>query len=236
MSVLGPPGQGGGGGGGGDNLFDRLVQKAQQGAADMPPDEPLLSGDGNRRKIVLYKNGFTVDDGPLRDNSSPESRAFLHDLEQGRVPAELAKAISPDKRYQLEVALEDKRSEEYVAPPPPAYVAFSKGTALGSVQKSSTEALVINAELIASLGPASPLDESKPSTTLQVKTVDGKRLRIKMNLDATVLQLASEIHRQGAGADSYILSSGFPPKDIVDGSQTLEQAGLQGAALTLKKV
>jgi len=153
------------------------------------------------------------------------------------VPAELApQGGNKGPKYQLEIALDDKRSQDYVEPPPPAYVAFSKGTALGSVDKSSTEALVVNQALISSLPPAVPVDESKPSTTLQVKTVDGKRLRIKINLDCTVLQLVAEIQRQGPGADSYVLSSGFPPKDIVDGSQTLTQAGLQGAALTLKKV
>jgi len=207
------------------------VQKAHEGSKAQNSSEAAPSE--NRRKICLYRNGFTVDGGPLRDNTSPESQAFLSALLSGSIPHELLTGTTADR--SLDVALEDRRSEEYHAPPPPAYVAFSKGATLGSVEKDSTDSFIITPELIASVGAVDAIDESKPTTTLQVKTVDGKKLRIKINVDATVLQLAATIHSLGAGADSYILSAGFPPKDIVDGSQTLAQAGLQGSSLTLKK-
>ena len=40
--------------------------------------------------------------------------------------------MSQGATADIEVSLNDKRTEDYVAPPPPAYVAFSKGNALGS--------------------------------------------------------------------------------------------------------
>ena len=40
--------------------------------------------------------------------------------------------MSQGATADIEVSLNDKRTEDYVAPPPPAYVAFSKGMALGS--------------------------------------------------------------------------------------------------------
>ena len=36
--------------------------------------------------ITMYRNGFTVDDGPLRDLTSPENRSFLASLERGQAP------------------------------------------------------------------------------------------------------------------------------------------------------
>lgn len=78
----------------------------------------------------------------------------------------------------MEVSLNDKRSEDYVAPPPPAYVAFSKGTALGSSSSTSgsSGAWVSSPDDVAA--PA-VVDESKPHSTLQIRTYDGKRLLVK---------------------------------------------------------
>jgi hypothetical protein len=77
----------------------------------------------------------------------------------------------------IEVSLNDKRQEDYVAPPPPAYVAFSKGTALGSSSTGAKD----DAWVSSPDDDAAPIamDESQPSSTLQIRTPDGKRLLIK---------------------------------------------------------
>lgn len=78
----------------------------------------------------------------------------------------------------LEVALDDKRGEMYSAPPPPAYIAFSgTGTTLRSEAVPSSDSLVFTADSVA--GAQSLVDEGRPTTTLQVRTYDGKKLRIK---------------------------------------------------------
>jgi len=33
--------------------------------------------------LKLWKNGFSVDDGPLRDFNAPENREFLNDIKNG---------------------------------------------------------------------------------------------------------------------------------------------------------
>ena len=79
---------------------------------------------------------------------------------------------------EMEVSLNDKRSEDYVAPPPPAYVAFSKGTALGSSSSASGGggAWISSPDDVPA--PA-VVEENKPNSTLQIRTYDGKRLLIK---------------------------------------------------------
>ncbi|KAJ1401943.1 hypothetical protein B484DRAFT_234827, partial [Ochromonadaceae sp. CCMP2298] len=159
-----------------------------------------------------------------------ESRAFLSTLERGQVPPELIREGSID----LDVNLVDSRTTDYVVPPPPAYVAFSGGATLGA--SAASEAFVFSPEVLSGV-QAPAVDEAQPSTTLQVKTTSGKKIRIKLNKSATVLQLAAVIVRDAGGAeDSFVLSAGFPPVDVLDGSVTLEQAQLVGAAVSQRKV
>jgi len=137
----------------------------------------------------------------------------------------------------VEVHLHDKRGEDYVAPPPPAYVPFS-GTAatLGAAGgPSDSGAAVFTEEAVARVQiPA--VDDASPVTTLQVKTVQGKKIRIKINQGATVLQLAATIVREGGASAAFSLSAGFPPKDITDGTATISEAGLLNAAITQKNI
>lgn len=68
----------------GRNILDQIVQKAVQGAQEGPP---AGSREGAQAvEITLYRNGFTVDNGPLRDLTSTESRDFLTSLERGQIP------------------------------------------------------------------------------------------------------------------------------------------------------
>ena len=229
LSVLGPPSSSSASGGA--SIFDSVVQRAQQNEANgaVPPSS-ASSGGGNQRVIHMYRNGFIVDDGPFRDLTAPEHQAFIRSLGQGMVPAELSQGHPGD----LDVALDDKRGEDYVPPPPPAYVAFSSGTALGS-SSSSSEAWVANADILSTVSENDwKLDESQPNSTLQVRTLDGKRLKIRLNNSATVLHLAAAIRSQGV-TEAFILNAGYPPKDVNDPTHSLTTAGLVGAAVTLKK-
>jgi UBX domain-containing protein 1 len=91
LAVVGPPTNRGPG----PRAFDGIVQKASEAQQDggVPPT------DSNRRIITLYRNGFTVDDGPLRDLESPESRAFISSLERGEAPRGLH---TPRTSYPVE--------------------------------------------------------------------------------------------------------------------------------------
>ena len=83
LAVLGPPPSSSNRGGAG--VFDNIVQRASN-PSDGSSTPPPLSEGSNHRRITMYRNGFTVDDGPLRDLVSPESRAFITSLENGDVP------------------------------------------------------------------------------------------------------------------------------------------------------
>jgi UBX domain-containing protein 1 len=231
MAVYGPPGEGGSSG----DVFDRLVQAAQNGGPrgegvegevpSMPPQSAGGPGSGNSRTITLYSNGFQVDDGPLREPNTPENRKFLEELLKGNVPSELRSSAGPGG---LEINLADKRTETYT---PPAYVAFSGGAALGTSAPTSDDAVFVDDHT-----PVPPLVDAEPSTTVQVKTSDGKKLRLKLNTSITVRELGAAIRAQqaGAGPARFTLSAGFPPKELTDPTTSLRDAGLTGAAIVQK--
>merc|ERR550539_1822470 len=82
----------------------------------------------DHRAVTVYRNGFTVDNGPFRPLSDPLNKKFMDEMAAGRCPSEL----QAGSREPVHVALHDKRSEDYKEPPPPPYTKFSgEGNTLG---------------------------------------------------------------------------------------------------------
>mgnify|MGYP000037036027 CR=1 FL=1 len=59
----------------------------------------------DRIKLTLYRNGFTIDDGPFRDLSLPENKKFMSEIEKNHIPEELVQ----QGYRELGIALDDKR-------------------------------------------------------------------------------------------------------------------------------
>ena len=150
---------------------------------------------------------------------------------------------------EVVVGLVDKRGEEY----DPAnhsggggggmgggggsgdgFAAFDgEGTSLGSAATPATAGGVIVPDSDAT---APTVDDGQPTTSIQVRLLDGKRLVIKVNTTATVSDVASAINASGrAGEDMYVLSAGFPPRPIEDLSKMVTEAGLAGSVVNQKK-
>lgn len=191
----------------------------QGAAAPKPPTE---------HTITFYKDGFTVDDGPLRGaGGSPEDRAFLDAVNQGRMPDELVEA---DGQAEGDVHLIDKSGEAY-KPPPVTLKPFQgegrsmRDDAAGSSSGAAAAAPTDAQELT--------LDPSAPTTTLQVRLADGSRKVVKANHTHTVLQLRSHVATFLAPGAVFTLKAGFPPKPLTDDAATLAGAGLLGDTVSV---
>uniref|UniRef100_A0AAV1U9Y1 UBX domain-containing protein n=1 Tax=Peronospora matthiolae TaxID=2874970 RepID=A0AAV1U9Y1_9STRA len=216
LSVIGPAS---------DDHVANIIGRAQQDARSEASTQP-------RHVITFYRDGFTVNDGPYRTRSDVANRPFLEALEQGHVPHELE---GVNRNEPVEISLVDKREEEYVAPRLPAYTAFSgEGQVMGS-RTYGAEAVVQGEEVQTAERPV--VDDKKPTTTLQLRLHNGQRLRETLNLDHTLRDLHAIIQLNDAGAQAYTLLAGFPPRPVsTDLDQTIEQAGLKGAAITQKLI
>mmetsp|Transcript_15332 Transcript_15332/g.23086 ORF Transcript_15332/g.23086 Transcript_15332/m.23086 type:complete len:256 (-) Transcript_15332:151-918(-) len=207
--------------------MQRIVNNAMGDTKDIGSE---VTPSSDMRKITLYKNGFTVDDGEFRDAELPENKQFLATLSDGYVPRELQ---AEAKGGEVRIGLEDKRGENYRAPTPPPYVAYSgEAMTLGDTGAES-DGYVIVPGAVTHQPP--PLDTSSPTTVLQVKLSNGKKLKLKLNHTHTVLDMVAMIRSSDGEPDTpYVLAAGFPPQNISNVSLTISEAGLVGAAVTQK--
>ena len=63
----------------------------------------------NKVKLIVYQNGFILNNGPFRDRSIPENDKFMKDVEKGNIPQELIKKGITD----LGILLENRKTEIY---------------------------------------------------------------------------------------------------------------------------
>mmetsp|Transcript_31064 Transcript_31064/g.82301 ORF Transcript_31064/g.82301 Transcript_31064/m.82301 type:complete len:248 (+) Transcript_31064:90-833(+) len=198
--------------------WKRMQEAAMNSAANAGP----LPAD--HQTVTLYRNGFTVGDGPFRPLSDPINKKFVDEMASGRCPAELQEG----KTEPVHVAVHDKRSEDFKAPPAPAYVAFSgEGQTLSSGSSSAAAAPVQ-----ADAGSVA-VDASKPKTKLQIRFHDGSKKAQEFNEDHTVGDLRAYC-QQCVGGQAMTIMGGFPPKPLADDAQTLKDAGLLGSAVTAR--
>jgi UBX domain-containing protein 1 len=206
--------------------LDDLINKAKTGGQE-------AAGKGERPetncKISLYANGFTVDDGPFRDYNDPENKKFMDDLNKQQVPQELRKKYPKG----LSVGLEDRKSEKFELPPPPSYVAFSgQGVSMSGGPQVSQILEVKNANEV--LPPK--VDNSKPTTTIRVRLVNGTMVNTTVNHTTKVAELFDYVMDLAPMDGNFQLISGFPPKPLNDPNQTVEDADLLDSTVTQKGV
>eukprot|EP00933_Yihiella_yeosuensis_P012912 TRINITY_DN12232_c1_g1_i2.p1 TRINITY_DN12232_c1_g1~~TRINITY_DN12232_c1_g1_i2.p1 ORF type:complete len:242 (-),score=70.25 TRINITY_DN12232_c1_g1_i2:257-982(-) len=199
-----------------DEAWKRLQQLASAGASSGP-----LPSD--HRVVTVYRNGFTVGDGPFRPLSDPLNKKFMDEMGQGRCPAELQEGSTEP----VHVAVHDKRGEDYKEPPAPSYVAFAgEGNSLGGASSSSA------APIEADKGEIT-VDPSKPKSKIQIVFHDGQKKAQEFNEDHTVGDLRAFV-QQCVGGQAMTIMGGFPPKPVTDDSQTLKAAGLCGSQVKVR--
>jgi UBX domain-containing protein 1 len=174
----------------------------------------------------------------------PANADFLTALASGRTPQELLQtdgtaagaAGGPDG--SVVVGLIDKRSVDYEEEEETFQSFSGQGTSLGS--GTATDAAADGMFDPTTLPESPPtVDESQPTTSIAVRTLSSGRRVIRINLSSTVRDLAAHVRPDAvAGGDapsSFYLAAGFPPKTLTDPNQTIEEAGLKGAQVSMKK-
>lgn len=177
------------------------------------------AGEEVRRTITMYRNGFVVDDGPYRRLDDAANAEFLRALAQGHTPRELL------QDGDVTVGLIDKRAEDFVE----TFQSFSgAGASLGTT--GGTTGNTVDPATLPETPPA--VDSSQPTTSIQVRTANGKRKIVKINLSSSVRDMAA--HLRDVADGPFRLLTGFPPKPIEDLNQSVEEAGLKGASVNMQ--
>ena len=165
--------------------------------------------------------------------NDPANAEFLRALAQGRTPREL---VEENGNQNVVVGLVDKRSEDFVE----TFQSFSgTGTSLGSgaaATNSDAEGGESNGVFDPSTLPESSAAaaDGAETTSIAVRTLTSGRRVIRIALSATVQDLAVQVGGDAGGA-SFTLVAGYPPKPLTDPNQSVEEAGLKGAQVSMKK-
>ncbi|XP_010873828.1 NSFL1 cofactor p47 isoform X1 [Esox lucius] len=209
-----------------------------------PEEEPVYVA-GERRAansqqdkvhvvLKLWKTGFSLDDGELRNYSDPGNAIFLESIRRGEIPLELRQR---SRGGQVNLDMEDHRDEDF-SKPKVAFKAFGgEGQKLGSATPELVSAprmgdqdqVASEAQAIASVD----LDASQPVTNIQIRLADGGRLVQKFNHTHRVSDVRQFVVRARPmmAATEFVLMTTFPNKELTDESQTLQDANLLNAVI-----
>lgn len=198
---------------------DDMMRRMQASAAGGP-------AAGDAHVIDLYKNGFTVDGGPLRTPDDPMNKKFLDDMMRGQVPDELARGRDP-AAAGVPFTVNDKRGEDYKEPPKPSYVAFSgEGCSLRAGASSSAAVVTADAGSI-------EVDPSRPKTRVQIRLADGTRKVQEFNETHTVGDLRAFCVQCTGGRAVKLLGATRQELPVDGDAATLKDAGLCNSAVTV---
>ncbi|XGW31428.1 hypothetical protein V3C99_009974 [Haemonchus contortus] len=267
QQVLGPPGRPGRA-----NIAERVFDAARQHGAEAlnssdlsPRPRPGRSGGGvrlgepNREdyssgesesgeheevvvELIMWENGFSIDDGPLRSFDDPASQQFLESIMQGRVPAEIL-AAHPRRRIDFRM---QKRSGPYE---PPKLKPFQgAGARLGAVvpeivsstpppsASANTSSLSDSVDNVAKAQAEVNIDADAPVTQVQIRLPNGQRVSGKFNQAHTVGTIRTFLVTAypDMAATPFQLMTTFPNKVIDDESIDLKDAGLINAVVVAK--
>lgn len=129
--------------------------------------------------LKLWSNGFSLDDGELRPYNDPVNAQFLESVKRGEIPLELQRLVHG---AQVNLDMEDHQDQEYIKPRL-RFKAFSgDGQKLGSLtpeivstpsSPEEEEKSILNAVVL--------IDDSVPTTKIQIRLADGSRLIQRFN-------------------------------------------------------
>jgi len=198
------------------------------------------------RTVTLWRDGFTIADGPFHSYEDPESQAVLRLIMNGTAPHALLNVL-PDQRVDL--TLEDKRGEDY-APSASARAWSGEGHRLGAPVPGDAGSSAMPGEFPAaaaastSSAPATTqdrdsvttrfeVDQNLPTTSVQIRLADGTRMVARMNLTHTVGDIRSFINasRPENRTREYTINTTFPNRTLADDAKTIEEEGLKNSVV-----
>nr|XP_002160134.2 NSFL1 cofactor p47 [Hydra vulgaris] len=178
--------------------------------------------------IKFWKNGFSVDNGPLRNFNDPANKDFLSSISKGDVPAELKRLAL---NGEVHVDMEDHGDEEYIKPKEIRKCFEGVGHTLGSPTPQMTHEVSVKPPSSNNILQSFSVDDSKPVTTIQIRLTDGTRLVSKFNYDNTIEDIENLVRNARPLTAPFYLMTTFPNKVLNDLKMTISDAKLFNAVI-----
>ncbi|KAJ1260014.1 hypothetical protein BS78_10G199900 [Paspalum vaginatum] len=175
--------------------------------------------------IYFWRNGFTVNDGPLRSFDDPANASFLESIKNSDCPIELEPA---DGKSKVNVNLV-RKEEEFTEPVKRAAPFQGEQRTLVAPSDNNTSNGVASSRV--TTARTIVVDDLLPSTSLQIRFADGSRLVARFNTSHTISDVRAFIDATRPESSDYTLQAGFPPKPLEDGTKTIEEAGVANSVI-----
>ncbi|KZW03206.1 SEP-domain-containing protein [Exidia glandulosa HHB12029] len=221
---------------GSDEVESQFIPDPDAPAADEQEEETAI------RQITFWRDGFSVEDGPLMRYDDPQHARLLNDINTGHAPPSI---LNVRVGQPVELRVLRRLEEEYVAPVGSSTFAGSGnrlGAAIpgdgstdmpGTFPGTDSSAGASSAHQQAAVPSTFELDTNAPTTSVQIRLADGSRLVARMNLTHTVRDLRNYINASHAGyaARPYTLATTFPNRVLENDEQTIKDAGLANSVI-----
>ncbi|KAI0295322.1 hypothetical protein B0F90DRAFT_1751762 [Multifurca ochricompacta] len=198
-------------------LNDRPLEPEPEGTGKSsyvpdPNGPPNPAEETAIRNLTFWRDGFSVEDGELRRYDDPAQAQILSEINAGRAPPSILDVL-PGQPVELRVA---RRTEEDYVPTLRRGFAGSGNRLGGVVPESGPTAPQVgmpgafpttgSSLATPTAAPASRIrdpdsvttrfsvDQTKPTTSVQVRLADGTRMVARMNLSHTVRDLRNFIN------------------------------------------
>ncbi|KAH8086286.1 hypothetical protein HD553DRAFT_309282 [Filobasidium floriforme] len=206
-------------------------------------EEEFDDDDVQIRNLTFWREGFSIEDGPLMTYDDPHNKEILEAIKSGRAPLSL---LNVKNGQAVEVRVAERMTENYrPAPPKPMQAFDGSGQRLGApapqvIQGSTTAAInnlpssfaaAASGASARNIVPTFEVDQSKPVTSVQIRLADGSKQTVKLNLTHTVGDLRGLVSAAQTDRRQFVLQTTFPTKVLEDDSQTVEAAGLKNAVV-----
>ncbi|XP_073530160.1 UBX domain-containing protein 2A [Phyllobates terribilis] len=209
-----------------DSFVNSLFEEAEDAGVlnASPEDEAEVI-------IKMWKNGFTINDGQLRDYTDAANRQFMDSMKKGELPPELHKTFA---KKELSVNVEDRKGEEYAIRKKRVDPFSGQGHRLGSATPNIITKAVNGLENGGEENlPTVELNAGEPATNVKIWLSDGKRVVQKFNTAHRISDVRNFV--EGIPCKSqkipFLLATSFPLRNLLDETLTIQEAQLQNAVL-----
>lgn len=204
---------------GGDDTPSRTIPDPNANIAAPPPRA--------HRELHLWRDGFSVDDGPLFRYDDPANARTLEMINTGHAPLHI---LNVEHGQEVDVEVHAHKDEDYKQPKK-KYVPFSgSGNRLGSPTPAATSSQPTVPPTSSSAAPATStaaqevqVDSSAPTIALQIRLGDGTRLQSRFNTTHTIGDVYDFVTRSSPASQTrdFALMTTFPSKELTDKAQAL---------------
>ncbi|GBE88893.1 UBX domain-containing protein [Sparassis crispa] len=224
------------------------------------PNAPEPEEETAIRHLTFWREGFSIEDGDLMRYDDPGHAQVLAEINSGRAPPHVLNVL-PGQPVELRVV--KRLQDDFVpsakvqartfsghghrlgspvpsfAPAPAASGSSSGGGAMpGSFPLSTSRSPAPPAAERSSINTRFEVNQTLPTTSVQIRLADGTRMVCRMNLSHTVGDIRNFINasRPENNTRPYTIQTTFPTRILEDDAQTVEAAGLVNSVVVQRWV